>query len=54
MSRAPKFAVDGCEEKSALLQAYNDATRWFSDRVAALNAKIGVTPKHEYDPLERD
>ena len=54
MSRAPKFAVDGCEEKSALLQAYNDATRWFSDRVAALNAKIGVTPKHEYDTLERD
>jgi hypothetical protein len=43
----------GCEERSRLLQAYNDATREFSDRVSALNARIGVTPKHEYDLLER-
>ena len=43
----------GCEEGSRLLQAYNDATREFSDRVSALNARIGVTPKHEYDLLER-
>jgi len=43
----------GCEERTRLLQAYNDATREFSDRVSALNARIGVTPKHEYDLLER-
>jgi hypothetical protein len=43
----------GCEERSRLLQAYNNATREFSDRVSALNARIGVTPKHEYDLLER-
>jgi hypothetical protein len=43
----------GCEERSRLLQSYNDATREFSDRVSALNARIGVTPKHEYDLLER-
>jgi hypothetical protein len=43
----------GCEEKSRLLQSYNDATREFSDKVSALNARIGVTPKHEYDLLER-
>jgi hypothetical protein len=46
-------AATGCEERSRLLQAYNDATREFSDRVSALNARIGVTPKHEYDLLER-
>jgi len=39
----------GCEERSRLLHAYNDATREFSDRVSALNARIGVTPKHEFD-----
>jgi hypothetical protein len=43
----------GCEDRSRLLQAYNDATREFSDRVSALNARIGVTPKHEYDLLDR-
>jgi hypothetical protein len=43
----------GCEERSRLLQAYNEATREFSDRVSALNARIGVTPKHEYDLMER-
>jgi hypothetical protein len=53
MSRGPKSGIDGCEEKFRLLRAYNDATRGFSERVAALNAKIGVTPKHEYDLLER-
>lgn len=46
-------ATTGCEERSRLLQAYNHATRAFSDRVSALNARIGVTPKHEYDLLER-
>jgi hypothetical protein len=43
----------GCEERSRLLQAYNDATREFSERVSALNARIGVTQKHEYELLER-
>jgi hypothetical protein len=43
----------GCEERSRLLQSYNDASREFSDKVSALNARIGVTPKHEYDLLER-
>ena len=50
---APLKTPAGCEERSRLLQAYNDATREFSDRVSALNARIGVTPKHEYDLLER-
>jgi hypothetical protein len=53
MSRAPKMNVGGCEEKFTLLHAYNDATRLFADRVAALNAKIGTTPKHKYNLLER-
>jgi hypothetical protein len=54
MSRPPQSLTDDCEEKFKLLRAYDDATRGFSDKVAALNAKIGVTPKHEYDLLERD
>jgi hypothetical protein len=53
VSRALKSGVDGCEDKTALLHVYNDATHKFSDRVAALHAKIGVTPKHEYHLLER-
>jgi hypothetical protein len=39
MSRPPKSLTDGCEEKFKLLHAYNDATRRFSDKVAALKAK---------------
>jgi hypothetical protein len=52
MLPAPKIPV-GCDERGRLLQAYNDATREFSDNVSALNARIGVTPKHQYDLLER-
>jgi hypothetical protein len=42
----------GCEERSRLLKAYNDVTREFSDSLSGLNARIGVTPKREYDLLE--
>ena len=48
-----KSQVRGCEEKGRLLQAYNDATREFSERVAAMNAKIGITQKKDYELLER-
>ena len=47
-----KSQVSGCEEKGRLLQAYNDATREFSERVAAMNAKIGITQKKDYELIE--
>jgi len=43
---------ESCAEKSTLLQAYTDATREFSEKVAALKTGIGVTPKHEYALME--
>lgn len=53
MLHALKTPKEGCEEKNALLRRYDDATRDFSDRVGALNGKIGVTQKREYESLER-
>jgi len=41
------------KEKDRLLQRYTDSTRVFSEAVAMLSARSGVTERHEYEVLER-
>jgi len=42
-----------CKEKDRLLQRYTDSTRVFSEAVATLNTRRGVTERHDYELLER-
>jgi hypothetical protein len=42
-----------CDEKNRLLKQYDDATLAFSNAVQELRRKIGTSPKHEYERLER-
>ena len=45
------ITLENCEEKLRLLVAYQTATEVYSKAVAELVAKIGITPKAEYDAL---
>jgi hypothetical protein len=42
-----------CEEKTRLLMEYKATTAAFSEAVKELHAKIGTSPKEEYERLER-
>ncbi len=42
-----------CEKKRKLLQSYQQATRKYSDAVAELAQKIGMSSKINYDALYR-
>ena len=42
-----------CEEKASLASDYEAATARFSTAVRELNQKIGVSPKEEYERLDR-
>jgi hypothetical protein len=49
----PEKHVDICKEKDRLLQRYTDSTRVFSEAVATLSARRGVTERQDYELLER-
>jgi hypothetical protein len=42
-----------CEEKTALLAKYQQATREYSKSVTELNRRIGTSLKGEFDRLNR-
>ncbi len=42
-----------CEEKMRLAMIYDTATAKFSEAVTELQQKIGVSPKQEYERLDR-
>ena len=42
-----------CEEKTRLAAEYESATGKFSAAVTELNHKIGISPKEEYERLDR-
>jgi hypothetical protein len=42
-----------CEEKARLTLEYEAATTTFSQTVADLREKMGVSPKEEYERLQR-
>ena len=42
-----------CEEKTALLAKYQQATREYSKTVTELNRRIGTSLKGEFDRLNR-
>jgi hypothetical protein len=45
--------MDVCDEKRRLTREYNAATETFSQSVAEFLEKMGVSPKEEYDRLQR-
>jgi hypothetical protein len=49
----PETRKQNCKEKERLLQGYTDSTRGFSEALQTLNAQRGVTPRDEYERLER-
>jgi ATP-dependent helicase YprA (DUF1998 family) len=42
-----------CQEKDRLAKEYDAATSKFSEAVTELHRKIGISPKEEYERLER-
>jgi hypothetical protein len=42
-----------CEEKARLAAEYESATGKFSAAVTELNQKIGISPRDEYERLDR-
>lgn len=42
-----------CDEKTRLATEYEDATTKFSHAVTELRQKTGVSPKEEYERLDR-
>jgi hypothetical protein len=45
--------MDVCDKKIRLTREYNAATETFSRSVAELLEKMGVSPKEEYERLQR-
>jgi hypothetical protein len=45
--------MTACKEKSRLTREYKAATEAFSQSVAVLQEKMGVSPKGEYERLQR-
>jgi hypothetical protein len=45
--------MTACKEKSRLTQEYKTATETFSQSVAELHEKMGVSPKEEYERIQR-
>jgi hypothetical protein len=42
-----------CEEKARLAAEYESATARFSAAVTELNQRIGISPREEYERLDR-